>query len=134
MTKMRRQELGQLLENRRVQIQQDVQSRMRDGRAGRSADVSDIGETSEAGSQADIDFSVLQKQVEALGRVDEALARIDEGAYGSCVDCHDNIPEQRLKALPFAARCKSCEEKREQGSRQPASRRNGPLFSDAATE
>jgi RNA polymerase-binding transcription factor len=134
MTNTRRIELGQLLEDRRHQIQQDVQNRMRDGRSGRSGGVSDLGETSEAGSQADLDFAVLQKQVEALDRVDEALARIDEGAYGSCVECHGDIPEQRLKALPFAARCKSCEEKHERSAHRPVARRNGPLFSDAATE
>jgi DnaK suppressor protein len=134
MTNTRRTELGLMLEDRRRHIHEDVQNRMRDGRSSRPAGVSDMGETSEAGSQADMDFAVLQRQVEALGRVDEALARIDEGAYGSCADCHTDIPEQRLRALPFAARCRSCEEKRERGAHPRAARRNGPLFSDAAAE
>jgi DnaK suppressor protein len=134
MTNTRRTQLGLLLEDRRRHIQEDVQNRMRDGRSSRPAGVSDLGETSEAGSQADMDFAVLQRQVEALSRVDEALARIDEGAYGSCVDCHADIPEQRLKALPFAARCTPCEEKHERGARRRVTRRTGPLFSDAAAE
>jgi DnaK suppressor protein len=134
MIDVRRKELGRLLEDRRRRIHEDVQSRMRDGRSGRSSGVSDLGETSEAGSQADLDFTVLQKQVEALSRVDDALTRIEEGAYGACVDCHAEIPEQRLKALPFAARCTACQEKHERRASRPVARRGGPLFSDAAAE
>jgi DnaK suppressor protein len=134
MTDLRRKELGQLLEDRRRQVHQDVQSRMRDGRSGRSSGVSDLGETSEAGSQADLDFAVLQKQVEALSRLDAALTRLEKGAYGACVNCHDDIPEERLKALPFAVRCKTCQEEHERRAPKPLTRRNGPLFSDAAAE
>ena len=55
MTDTRRAELGQFLEDRRRQIHQDVQNRKRDGRAGRPAEVGDIGDDSEAGSQEGLD-------------------------------------------------------------------------------
>jgi DnaK suppressor protein len=113
MTNMRRAELGQLLEDRRRQVQAEVQSRMRDGRAGRTAGVGDIGEISEAGTQEDIDFALLQSKAEALGRLDEAIGRIEAGEYGECMVCHVEISEQRLRALPFAVRCTRCEELRE---------------------
>jgi DnaK suppressor protein len=128
MTNMRRAELGQLLEDRRHQIRQDVQSRMRDGRAGRTAEVGDIGEISEAGSQEDIDFALLQSKAEALGRLDEALDRIKTGEYGDCVVCRVEISEQRLRALPFAVRCTRCEERHEQEmahTRRPAQSPDG---------
>jgi DnaK suppressor protein len=123
MTKMRRAELGQLLEDRRRQVQLDVQSRIRDGRAGRTAEVGDIGEISEAGTQEDIDFALLQSKAEALNRLDEAIGRMEAGEYGDCVVCHVEISEQRLRALPFAVRCTRCEELREQDAartRRPA--------------
>jgi DnaK suppressor protein len=113
MTNMRRAELAQFLEDRRDQIHQDVQSRKRVGRAGRPTEVGDIGDDSEAGSQAAIDFALLQRTAEALGRVDEALGRIEAGEYGDCLDCHVEIAEQRLRALPFAVRCTACEERHE---------------------
>jgi DnaK suppressor protein len=114
MTNMRRAELGRVLEDRRRQVRQDVQSRMRDGRVGRTVEVGDIGEISEAGSQKDIDFALLQSKAEALGRLDEALDSIKAGEYGDCVVCHVEISEQRLRALPFAVRCTKCEERHEQ--------------------
>jgi DnaK suppressor protein len=129
MTNTRRAELGQLLEDRRRQIQQDVQSRMRDGRAGRTARVGDIGEISEAGTQEDIDFALIQTKTEALSRLDEALGRIEKGDYGDCLVCHVEISEQRLRALPFAVRCTRCEELHEQDS----ARARRPALSQVAT-
>ncbi|MGN9785821.1 TraR/DksA family transcriptional regulator [Nonomuraea sp. ZG12] len=43
----------------------------------------------------------------------DALKRLDEGAYGECVDCCRPVPEGRLEARPEAARCVQCQGKRE---------------------
>ena len=104
MTNMRRAELGRLLEDRRRQVQLEVQSRMRDGRTGRTAQVGDIGEISEAGTQEDIDFALLQSKAEALGRLDEAIGRIEAGEYGDCLVCH---VENLGAASAGAALCRS---------------------------
>jgi DnaK suppressor protein len=131
MTNMRRVELGRLLEDRRRQVQLEVQSRMRDGRAGRTVEVGDIGEISEAGAQEDIDFALLQSKAEALGRLDEAIGRIEAGEYGDCLVCHVEISEQRLRALPFAVRCTRSEELREQDqarARRPAQSQDASAF------
>ena len=47
------------------------------------------------------------------GEALEALARLEQGNYGNCFDCGEEIAEKRLRALPFAVRCKDCEEARE---------------------
>ena len=40
-----------------------------------------------------------------LADVDRALAKLDEGTYGTCDVCGEPIPEGRLEALPWATRC-----------------------------
>jgi len=70
-----------------------------------------------------------------FGRVsDEALRRLEEGTYGYCFECGDEVSERRLRALPFAVRCKDCEEAREvaqQRERQMQQRRGAAsLFID----
>lgn len=48
-----------------------------------------------------------------LARIDAALARMDEGTYGACVECGEAIEPKRLRVLPHALRCQECEESRE---------------------
>jgi RNA polymerase-binding transcription factor DksA len=43
--------------------------------------------------------------------VREALARLDAGTYGRCVDCGRELPDERLEARPEAARCVDCQQK-----------------------
>lgn len=53
-----------------------------------------------------------------LGQRDEvkaALARIEAGTYGTCVQCGTTLPEERLDARPEAARCVQCQQLREGG-------------------
>src|SRR5579859_5346645 len=49
--------------------------------------------------------SLLVNEQALLSEVEDALKRIENGSYGRCVDCGQPIPEKRLEALPWAARC-----------------------------
>jgi DnaK suppressor protein len=44
-----------------------------------------------------------------LADIDRALERIDDGSYGVCAGCSNEIPPRRLDALPFATLCVSCQ-------------------------
>jgi RNA polymerase-binding protein DksA len=101
----RYQELRTILEDRRREIQSEVQSRMKDVRAdaGMVGVVDDV-ETSESDIQDEIEFALIQMKAETLHRINEALERLEEGTYGRCFECGDEIGPQRLRALPFAAR------------------------------
>lgn len=112
-TTIRNADLKQMLIERRRELQDEVQRRIRDGRD-RSQDVRDEVEHSDAGIQGDIEFSLLQMRSETLVRIEEALVRLDAGKYGFCFECESDISERRLRALPFAVRCQACEERREQ--------------------
>ena len=50
-----------------------------------------------------------------VAMIDAALARIDAGEYGVCVDCESEIDPKRLQALPFALLCTECATRRERG-------------------
>jgi RNA polymerase-binding transcription factor DksA len=40
--------------------------------------------------------------------IDAALKRIEDGTYGVCVSCGEDISEDRLKAVPYAVKCRNC--------------------------
>jgi DnaK suppressor protein len=46
-----------------------------------------------------------------VGEIDQALERLDAGTYGRCVLCSNAIPEERLRAVPWAALCVPCSAK-----------------------
>ena len=129
-------DLRRILSTRRREMQDDVQSRIRDGRTDRPKEVRDVVEDSDADSQGDIELALLQMRAETLVRINEALVRLDAGQYGFCRECEVSISERRLQALPFAVRCQACEERREQaqGYARQISPRHGSLsfFSDGA--
>lgn len=49
--------------------------------------------------------SLMEAQRREIMLIDAALRRMDTGVFGECVDCGDEIPLDRLEALPFAIRC-----------------------------
>ncbi|MBN1092085.1 TraR/DksA C4-type zinc finger protein [Blastococcus sp. TML/M2B] len=49
---------------------------------------------------------------ETITAIDEALARITDGTYGSCVHCGAGIPEERLELRPYAGACVACTDRR----------------------
>ena len=108
-------ELKKMLEERRRELLSAVQGKIRDVRAesGKERDVLDQGESSEVDIQEDIEFALIQMKAETLNKINEALARLEDGTYGNCFECGDEIAQPRLRALPFAVRCKDCEEARE---------------------
>jgi len=133
----RNAELKHILEERRREILSEVQHKMRDVRAegakGEGMGVLDAAEASEADIQDDIEFALIQMKSETLHKIEEALLRHAEGTYGNCFECGDEISERRLKALPFAVRCKDCEEARElveRRERQLSQRRSSGFLID----
>jgi DnaK suppressor protein len=108
-------DLKTILDSRRSELVRELQDKIRavrsDGITHR--DVLDDAEGSEVDIQGDIGFAVIQLTTETLNKIDTALRRLEEGHYGDCFECGDEIAEARLRALPFAVRCRDCEQRRE---------------------
>src|SRR5437763_7985320 len=137
-TGSRYSELKAMLDERRRELQAEVQGKMRGVReegswGGKLNEVLDAVESAEADIQEDLEFALVQMKSETLNKVNDALVRLEQGSYGNCYECGEEIAEKRLRALPFAVRCKECEEAREvaeQRERQLARRGTSGLFLD----
>lgn len=75
---------------------------------GRQGDMAD-----QASGNNEVHIALRLKQTDAkiLQAIDEALMRIDKGAFGLCKDCGEPIAEARLNAIPWTRSCISCKEK-----------------------
>src|SRR5262245_14928821 len=116
-------ELREMLQKRYRELSSQIKGSIRDGRMQDvNADVkapliNDSSEVPGGTVEGELDLALTELRSEMLQRVAAALTRLDEGAYGCCVECEGDIPEARLKAMPFAIRCRECESAREETAR-----------------
>ena len=62
-------------------------------------------------SERELAIARIHRDTETVRKIDAALQRIEEGLYGVCEDCEQDIAPARLKAIPWAALCVRCQEK-----------------------
>ena len=73
----------------------------------------DDGDWSVVDLSEDISLKQLSTHRENLTKIDEALRKLDEGTYGICEECGEEIDIERLKVMPFAIYCKEDQERKE---------------------
>ena len=78
---------------------------------GAGEDMADIGSDNFI---QQIGLSVMSEEGRKLKLIEEALVRLKEGTYGTCIDSGEKIEEARLKAIPYAQRCLKAQEEYEE--------------------
>lgn len=56
------------------------------------------------------DLAIVDSFRETIGRIDEALGKLERGTYGECDRCGREIPAERLDAVPHAIYCVECQD------------------------
>ena len=62
---------------------------------------------------AEINASIVERAEQQLAQINSALARLDDGRYGICLACAEEIPTERLRAIPSAIYCVGCKDARQ---------------------
>lgn len=105
-----------LLERQRMlaaEVRQKRAQAATDGNEDAMGSVGDAGDESVMRMATDLDLQEAGRDVEELNDIEAALRRMDEGAYGSCEECGQDIGFPRLQAQPTATRCIIDQEKYE---------------------
>jgi len=63
------------------------------------------------------DAGLIERYEYRLRDIDAAFSRLERGRYGICEKCKQEIPVERLRAVPFAAYCIDCQTKRNERKR-----------------
>lgn len=107
------QELAAIVERRRAALRSEVEKgldRVRnDGIDKIVGAVPDPGDESVQSLIQDLDQADTTRDLSELRTLDAARARIDEGSYGTCLECGQDIGFERLRANPGAVRCIRCQ-------------------------
>ena len=111
MNDTRYRELKRMLEDRRRNILDDVRNKVRGAREEASTlSRAGAGDLSDVEADEDLEFALIQIHARFAESIANALARLENGEYGTCHECGAEIPDKRLRAQPFAIRCKDCQE------------------------
>jgi DnaK suppressor protein len=96
----------EILERRAVEL--DRVLRKRDGIAiEKSADQMD---EIQYASERELAMRNVDRESSLLRQVKAALRRIQDGSFGTCIECESEISPKRLAAVPWASRCIQCQE------------------------
>jgi DnaK suppressor protein len=109
--------LREMLEERRNEIHEKLRS-LRETLPAEVVEVRDPEERSVADFVQEVDFALMEMKSATLAKIDEALRRLEEGVYGVCAECGQEISEARLAAVPFASMCRDCQEQWESEERE----------------
>ena len=97
----------------------DLLDRVRSARNSETEDgdkaAPDLGDRAITTVTRDLMYQLTTGERDILRRIDYALDRIDNGAYGDCVHCGNTVQKGRLDAVPWARHCIDCQELQDSG-------------------
>ena len=64
----------------------------------------------QSASERDLAIGNVDRESTLLRNVRDALGRLHDGSFGTCIDCESDISAKRLQAVPWALRCIRCQE------------------------
>ena len=67
-----------------------------------------LADTATVTLDREIDYTLEENSEHVLSEIEGALVRIEEGTYGTCINCGKPIAEERLAAIPWATYCIDC--------------------------
>ena len=123
--------LSRMLTDRQAEIRNKRRS-LREALPAELAQVKDVEEQSMEDFVLGMDFALMEMESATLRKIDDAILRLQEGRYGTCVECDEAISEARLTALPFADLCRACQERVEE-SRSISAARGSRFFEEGPT-
>ncbi len=103
-----RDKIKEMLLQMKKELLQGVVQSIKDESDYLKNDVGDFYDHASNDRDRELALMFTDRERTKLVQIDEALKRIEEGGYGECDNCMDEIGEDRLKVMPFAKLCLSC--------------------------
>lgn len=105
------------LEAMKAEINVDVEQTLNE-MTSHTGNIPDPNDRATMESDRSFELRIRGRERKLMDKVDEALARIDEGTYGICAGCGEEIAVKRLQARPVAKYCIDCKTRQEQREKE----------------
>lgn len=97
------------------EISQELVKNKDAGQENSDESTQDIADKATSSYTKEFLFSLSDTERTLVQQIEQALARIDEGTYGTCTHCANPLIEKRLEAVPWTPYCLDCMELSEKG-------------------
>src|SRR6202167_4131675 len=102
-----------MLDERRTQIIQNAQSTLAEDMTLDANDLPDEMDLASSEYLQSFTFRLRGREKSFLDKITKALAKIDDGTFGVCEECGEEVQVQRLEARPETTLCIRCKEDQE---------------------
>ena len=113
-------DLERFLRAELVRIQGSLRAVVTESRTTESTSLTDMSVHAAETLHTEIQVALMDRRTQQVTQIQEALARLSDGRYGFCQECEEFIGVPRLRALPFAQRCRDCQGQAERRARRDA--------------
>lgn len=110
MDKKKLEHYKEVLLERRLELNADLQRQLESGQSQDRSDAMDTIDQADSSVAADLNITRREMIARQIREIDEALEKIQRGEFGVCEGCGEDIPEGRLKARPNAIYCIQCKD------------------------
>jgi RNA polymerase-binding transcription factor DksA len=111
-------ELEQIWRAELTRLQGSVRVAVQGNRTTEGTGVTDMSVHAAETLHTEIQVTLVGRRTEQVVQIQDALGRLAEGHYGFCQECEEFIGVPRLRALPFAQRCRDCQARAEWRARR----------------
>lgn len=110
--KLDRRIIGQLetfLRDELTRLQGSLRAGVAENRTAENTSLTDMSVHAAETLHTEIQVALMDRRTQQVVQIQDALARLAGGRYGFCEECEAFIGIPRLRALPFAQRCRDCQ-------------------------
>jgi DnaK suppressor protein len=111
-------DLERFLQNEVTRLQTSLRAVISENRTSETPSLTDVSAHAAETLHTEIRVTLMDRRTQQLVQIQDALARLAGGQYGFCQECDTFIGLPRLRALPFAQRCRDCQGKAERQARR----------------
>lgn len=115
MDKKRLEYYRKKLQSKREELARSIARTEEEGRSADDDPTVDLADKAANSYTKEFLFGQNNTDRTTLQQIDEALGRIRNNTFGTCLNCETELQQKRLEAVPWASHCTVCQEKHEQG-------------------
>ena len=113
-------ELERFLREDLARLETSLRAMARENRTAEKTGLTDVSLHAADTLQTEMQVTLVDRRTRQVAQILGALERLSNGQYGLCQDCEGFVGVARLRALPFAQRCRECQSQAEQRARREA--------------